>query len=384
MREAMEGDLGMSTTTKKKSAMIVVTIALVAALAVTGTLMDYFSESGGGVIWQQTGNLGISLHSYDGEKYVPVSTDPEFVPIIPGKYQSKMFSVKFAEDSSDSYLRVKVTVAGYLNHPNSYDYFVFKNTDGMGDEELAAYNKKRADYFSRFAALIYTAKHGFFFPNVTGSDGQPVVDDVTSRTKPIAWFEFDPNETQSTNISNILAGQNSSTVEVDKGSGEKESISVAPYSVSFDGYIYYGGDGDANTADQKKLGAHAPQHEGYLTILSGYKLPAFLTKTDFLTTWDSINDKSFAKFAGDGEGSVLWNQLFDLPSKMSTNADEISVADQPKQELSQYISADRYPLTGGYYNFYFKFTAQAIDSASSGNISEKSAKEVFTETESFN
>jgi hypothetical protein len=348
MREAMEGDLGMSTTTKKKSAMIVVTIALVAALAVTGTLMAGDLMRADSDIAGTAGDMpdfdiellavrdlnenGIIEGTDDVYEYdLPANGSTTILKAVPGASIPQLLRVYLSQDTDNNggFARVKVETTVTLG--------------AIGYE----WDKGLESYYSRLAATVYTLRDGFIL-----QDSEKW------------YYDMDPTAAEKTILDKIISDavsaddffkvENSQYKYFTFDDNDPDLIHptiALPDAVTITGYLYYA---DSRTGQIRnpilitKSALEYPE-QAAITALNSVTFPKMEKKDNFMERW-----LSFKTAGGTFDDLTHWYSSTEATDR---NIDFTHLF----KPSGTYLSADNYPLAGA--TFLIKYQAQAIQAA---------------------
>jgi hypothetical protein len=363
----------MSTTTKKKKAMIVIAVALVAALAVTGTLMASFFKADTPLDWEdyQAGDLEVNLYEYrdidgDGtigqktiagetleapeEYYAPVNyTNYPVTDISAGGTFEKQMSIGLADDGVDAYARIKTEAVIYFGvpygsnegYPSSFNVTSSSIYNGWDENsaEKKAYDAAAKEYYSKFAAVLFTLRDGIKAYSYQAED------EYYSGEPNGGWFEFDPTAAEEEMLNGILDGE------------------ISPHRVTVTGYFYHG---NPDGTDGKELSviegtgmAKTPKVLFHEFITKAYQI-----KNNFMTNWNSILSDEYKDFDAlmasdtDATDHILASTYFDTVTPTNNEV---------------YVSANDFPLTGK--AFFLNYTGQAVEAKEEN--SDKAYDEVF-------
>jgi hypothetical protein len=369
--------LGMSTT-KKKSAMIVVAIALVAALAVTGTLMTYAFRDKSPISVKTMGTKGLEIYltqyrDVDGDgtfegavalgtattstdddgKLIYVYSNPLYITtaacrlpyyseyrvpvaesvvseakIVPGDFVPLPTSIYLAGDENiNAFVRIKVKST-----------VTFGAIDANGDDNTSDLEKEK--YYSKVAAALFTLRDHIGIQNG--------IKNTSDRNK---WhFEFDLAPEEKIALNSIV-GKNDSN----------EANMETPESITLTGYIYYAKNN--SSSGNMELVPLKPSntmlYDTSIDFLNGVVFPAYQTRDDsdfnFLDEW--------AKYRTWYEGEDYLGRIIENVDPPNTDAFFDKVEDSTGEV---YIDSDKYPLTGA--TIAIELMGQTIQTQSADSV----------------
>jgi hypothetical protein len=338
---------------KKKGAMIVVAIALVAALAVTGTLMTLTAQSDGGQtddgesdafginLWVSkdlngNGKIDFEPVTVEGqdenitfdETFQLANNETQTFDLVPGGFKQQIATVALTEDSVDAYAAIKIETTINLRDPKELQWGV--------DLE---------DYYSKLAAVIYMLRNNTLDPAKTLF---VPMDDWYYKLAPTTSEAAIVNEI----ISDAMSQDDFYYGKEGKPKGyhwveetqEIELDMALPESVTLTGYLYYG---ENNGAELKTLTTTSgDQGNGMVQALNSVAFPAYQRTADFMDKWleYSSNECDLTDF-------LVWNDTAGKQINFSdffTVTETINVGEGENQTENRksyiFVSADRYPL----------------------------------------
>jgi len=159
---------------KRKLGALIATIALIAAIAIGGTLA-YFTDNDANTNVVKMGHVDITLtETSDGGKGTPITTPNglSFTNVLPGDTLSKVPTITVANDSAACYVRVKLACTAEGSKITS--------------DDLAKLNTSLISNITADGAWDYNANDGYFYCTTSKVAGDEV-NLFKTVTIPVEW-----------------------------------------------------------------------------------------------------------------------------------------------------------------------------------------------------